>query len=92
MAKPLVAMVEADYVPGKYSPHQSSDGNFPCTEEEVSMIWQKCPGIAGRLGFQQNSPQPFKKILTISIVPEDVSTLNTPDNDVVQNSESVKAS
>jgi hypothetical protein len=56
------------------------------------MIGQKCPSIAGRLSSQQKFLEPFKKILTILIIPKDISTLDSSDYDVVQNSASIKAS
>jgi len=43
----------------------------------------KFPSIAGLLGFQQKFPWSFKKILTILIILEDVSTLNACDDDLV---------
>jgi hypothetical protein len=50
----------------------------------------KFPSIAGCLGSRQKSLDPFKKILTILNILEDISTLNASDDDVVQNTWSVK--
>jgi hypothetical protein len=51
------------------------------------------PGFAAsRLCFQQKITPSFKKILTIGIIPEDLSAFNAPDDDRVKNSRSVKAS
>jgi len=61
-------------------------------EKKVSIIQQECPGIAGRLNSQQQFLEPFKKILPILIIPKDISTLDSSDYDVVQNSWSIKAS
>ena len=87
----LVTAVETDRIPGQQSPHQSGEGNFTCPQKKVSMIRKKCPGIAARLCSRQELTQPFKKILTIAIIPEDLSAFNAPD-DMVKNSRSVKAS
>jgi hypothetical protein len=41
---------------------------------------------------RQKLTQPFKKILSIAIIPKDLSAFNAPDDDMVKNSRSVKAS
>jgi hypothetical protein len=56
------------------------------------MIWEKRPGIASRLCSQQKPTQPFKEILPIAVIPEDLSAFNPPDDDMVKNSRSVQAS
>jgi len=43
----------------------------------------KFPSIAGCLGSQQKSLDPFKKIFTILIISKETSTLKAPYDDVV---------
>ncbi len=74
----LVTVVETDPMASKQSPHQSSEGNFTGAKEKV--IRKKCPGRASRFSFRQNLPQPFQKIPTIAIIPEDGSAFNAPDD------------
>ena len=56
------------------------------------MILKKCPGIASRLCFQQKVSHPSKKILSIAIIPKNLSAFNAPDDNMVKNSRSIKTS
>jgi hypothetical protein len=91
MSMALMTAVETDHIPGQQSPHESGQRNFTCTQKKVSMIGKKCPGIASCLCFQQKLSQPFKKILPVSIIPKDLSPLNTPDDNMMKNSRSIQA-
>ncbi len=84
--------VETDHIAGQQSPHESREGNFTGPEKKVGMIREKCPGLASRLCFQQKLTQPFKKILSIAMIPEDLSAFNAPDDDMLNNFRSVKTS
>ena len=92
MPMALVTAVETDHIPGQQSPHQSGEGNFSRPQKKVSMILKKGPSIASRLCFLQKVSQPLKKILPITIIPKDLSALNTPDDNMMNNSRSVQAS
>jgi hypothetical protein len=56
------------------------------------MIWEKGPGIASGLCFQQKFSQSFLKILPVPIIPKDLSAFNPPDDNMVKNSWSIQAS
>jgi hypothetical protein len=88
----LVTAVKTDHVAGQQSPHDSCQRNFACTQKKVSMILKKCPGIASRLCFQQKVSHPSKKILSIAIIPKNLSAFNAPDDNMVKNSRSIKTS
>jgi hypothetical protein len=91
MPTALVPAVETDHISGQQPPHKRCQGNCTSAQKEVSMIRQKCPGKASRLGLQQKLSQPFEKILPVTIVPKDLSALNPPDDNMMKNSRSIQA-
>jgi len=57
----------------------------------MGVVRNQGPRKAGRTGFNQNSTQPFQKVVPVLIVIEYLSTFNTPDNNMMQRSRSVYA-
>jgi hypothetical protein len=55
------------------------------------MIRKESPSIAGRFCFEEKFPHPIKEILPILVISENVATLNSPNDNVVQNPGSVQA-
>jgi hypothetical protein len=55
------------------------------------MVRQKRPGIAGGFRLWEEASQGFKKILPALGISEDLSALDPPVDDMVQNTGSVKA-
>jgi hypothetical protein len=91
MPMALVPAVKTDHIPGQQSPHQGGNGNFTGPQSEVGMIFEKCPGMATRLCFQQKPSQPFQIIFPIAVIPKDLAAFNPPDDDMMQNSWSIQA-
>ena len=48
------------------------------------MVVEKRPGIAGRMGLIQQIAQPLNKHFPIRVVEENVAAINTPCDDVLQ--------
>jgi hypothetical protein len=77
--------VETDNVARKQSSHHCSQGDFAASKEEMCMIWKEGPSIARSLRLRQQGREAIQEISTIFIVPEDLSTFDPPDHEVMQN-------
>jgi len=86
-----VAAVEADGVSRKQPSHERGKGDKPGSKEEMGVIGKEHPCVTGGLGLGQKFRRTRQEILPIPVVYEDLSTLNTPDHDVVQDTGRVQA-
>jgi hypothetical protein len=88
---PAMAAVEPDRVAGEEAPHQGGQGDGTGPDQEVGMVRQEGPGIAGGLGGRQEPRQAGQKLLPILVVPEDIAALDPPDDDVLHGPRGVEA-
>jgi hypothetical protein len=58
----------------------------------VGVGWQKRPGIAGGFRLREKIFQALEEILPVLDISEDLSTLDPPGHDMVENTGSIKAS
>ena len=87
----LVPAVKADHVSRKKPSHQGSQRNFAGSEKEMGMVGNEHPGITCRLGLREQFCEAVEKIFAILVVSEDLSTLYSPDHDVMQDSGCVES-
>ena len=67
------------------------DGGGAGPENEVGMIGKESPHVAGDLRDRQEPLPACEKALPILVVPEDVSALDPPDNEVMHTSRRIQA-
>jgi hypothetical protein len=60
--------------------------------EKVAVVWQERPGIAGGFRLREMISKALEEILPVPGASEGLSTLDSPDRDVVENTRSVQAS
>jgi len=89
VSAPFVAAIEAYHVSGQKSPHDRADGCLSGSEQQMEMIWNNRPGIAGRLCFQQDAAESFDKIVPVLIIFEYPPPFYPSANNVMQRSGSV---
>ena len=84
MAVPFVTPIESYCISGQQSPHHRGYRHGPSLQEEMCMIWDKCPGKTGSLGFPHVGIQSIQEVLPILVIFEDLSPINPPNDNVVQ--------
>jgi len=84
LATALIAAVKADGVTRKQSSHERGKVGEPCAKKNMGVIGEKNPCVTGGLGLGQELRESLQEILPVPVVYEDLSTLYTPDHDVVQ--------
>jgi hypothetical protein len=53
------------------------------------MIRNQCSGKTTRLGLCDDSPKTIQEVLSVSIIPEDLTAVNPPGYDVMQRTSSI---
>jgi hypothetical protein len=86
LSMPPVSMIEPDRITGEKSSHDMGEGRGTGTEQQVCMVGDQGPGIAGGWGFAKNFPETRNKIIPVQVVPENDLTLDPPDDDVMEGS------
>jgi hypothetical protein len=80
----IIASVEPDDISGQKPAHQMRQTSRTRTKQKMSMIAHQYPGIAAGLGFWDQQFQPIQKVLIIRLAPEDSSTFDSPDDDMME--------
>jgi hypothetical protein len=83
MAGAMVPEVEGHCVPGQKSPHEISQGGLARAQEKVDMIVEQRPGETVSFGGDKIIRESSHKLTTIIIVGEDVTPLDTADDNVL---------
>jgi hypothetical protein len=52
----------------------------------MKMIRDKCPAKTTRIGLLNNPTKPIQKIIAVSVVPKNLRTFDSPDDNVMQSS------
>jgi len=87
---PAMAAVKGNNVPGQEFAHQESDTQGTAPEEEMSMIWEKCPRVARSFRLRKERCEAINEIVSISVAAEDVPSLDPPDHYMAQNTRGIK--
>ena len=78
-----MSVVKADRVSRKKPSHQGSQRNFTGSEKKMGMVGNEHPGITCCLGLREQFCEAVEKIFAILVISEDLSTLYSPDHDVM---------
>lgn len=84
MAAASVAAVKAESVSRKEPSHDGGKGKGSCSKEEMGMIVDEHPCVAGGFTLRQEFGEALQEILPVPVVDEYPSALDTSDHDVVQ--------
>lgn len=91
MAMAFVPQIERDGIPGKQALHHSADRSGAGPQQQVKVIGDEHPRVTGGGGLGENRPEPRDEIVTVPIVGEYLSSLDTAADDVVQSAGCVYA-
>jgi hypothetical protein len=87
-----VSAVKCYGISGQKPSHHRGNGVGTCSQAKVEMVGQQRPTIAGSGGFLQNTPKPFQKTFSVTIVNEYLPTLYSSYNNVMKSVWGVDAS
>jgi hypothetical protein len=61
------------------------EGDGSRLEDEMRVIAEESPGVAGCVGVRKDFAHPFDKAIPVDIVTEDQAPLDTADDDMMEN-------
>ena len=80
----VVPLIEGNRMTREKPGHDPMKGDCAGLEEQMSVIAEECPCIAGGMGVGEYLPHSFDEAIFVDIVAEDQSSLDAPDDDVVE--------
>ncbi len=86
-----MSLIKRDHVSGEESPHERGDPGRAASEEEVRMVGDQRPCVAGSPSLRKEKSQAIKEIVPVFIGPEDFPPLYPTDHHVVQDSRCIEA-
>jgi len=84
---PTMPAVETYRVSGQEPAHHRGDGKSTRPQKQVNVIWDKCPCKTRGFAFGQNDTCPIQKITSVGIIEKNLSSINSPHDDMVQSAE-----
>jgi hypothetical protein len=81
-----VAQIEGDRISRQKPAHQSGDWSSSCSQEEVKMIGEESPSIAGCFCSLEVGGKPLQEIIAVIIIEEDLAPINPTTDDMVKSS------
>ena len=75
--------IEAHRVACEQPPHYHGNRCIARPEQQVEVVGNQSPTVAGRGGFGQDMTEPLNKVFAIGIILENLSALYPPADDVV---------
>ena len=84
VAAALMAFIEGDRIARHDAAHEHAERDRAGAQEEVKMVWNERPCIALSLGLFENDCKSFKEGFAVFIISEDISLLDTPSHDVLE--------
>ena len=91
MPVPPVAQIEGNRIPRQKPAHQSRDWSSSCSQEEVKMIREESPGIAGCFCSLEIGCKPLQEVIAVIIIEEDFAPVNPTTDDVVKGSRDINS-
>jgi hypothetical protein len=83
LTMPTVPPVKGNRMTREKPGHDPMKGD-PGLEQQMSVIGEECPCIAGGMGVGEYLPHSFDEAIFVDIIAEDQSPLDTPDDDVME--------
>ena len=91
LAVPAVSFVEGHRMTGEKTGHHLMEGNRTGLKEQMSVIGEKRPCIAGGMGVSDCLSHSFDKTVFVNIVTENQPFFDSTDDDVVECSFGIEA-
>jgi hypothetical protein len=79
-----VSAIECYGISGQKPSHHRGNGVGTCSQAKVEMVGQQSPSTACGGGFLQNTPKPFQKTFSVTIIVEYLPALYTSHNYVMK--------
>jgi hypothetical protein len=79
-----VSAIECYGISGQKPSHHRGNGVGTCSQAKVEMVGQQSPSTACGGGFLQNTPKPFQKTFSVTIIVEYLRALYTSHNYVMK--------
>jgi len=92
MAGTPVPEVEGHGVTGQKAAHEFCQGSLARAQQEVDMVFEQGPGETVGFGRDQQIRKPSHELATIFIVGKNITSLDTADDNVLQEVRNVDAS
>ena len=84
LTMPTVPPVKGNRMTREKPGHDPMKGDRAGLEQQMSVIGEECPCIAGGMGVGEYLPHSFDEAIFVDIIAEDQSPLDTPDDDVME--------
>jgi hypothetical protein len=91
MAAPAMAVIEAYGIPAQKLPHDACHRNQPSAHQQMEVVGDKRPCIAGRSGLLQNAAKSFHKTVSVKIIFKYRPLFDASTDDMMQRPRSVYA-
>jgi hypothetical protein len=91
MAIPVVALIEFHHIPGQETSHASGQRHFPCSAEEMKVVWQKGPSVNLKAAFFSEKSKFGNEIVSVLIGQEDRPFLDASTHDMMENTRRIQA-
>nr|WP_244086122.1 hypothetical protein [Desulforhabdus sp. TSK] len=92
MLTAVMPTVEVDRIPCQQAPHDPRNRHGSCSNKQMEVVGNECPGKTACGGFRQNCSKPFDKMIPVGIIKEDLPPLDPTAYDVLQCSRYINAS
>jgi len=84
VAVSTVGAVKPEGIAGEQAPHDGGDGDCTASEQQVEVVGDQGPRIAGGLGLPEDLTQALKEVLPVGIGFEYLPPFDAPAHDVVE--------
>jgi hypothetical protein len=84
VAMPPIPPIEIDRIPGQKPPHGGGNGHAPRLHQQMKMIGHEHLGQAADPGLLAQFSKAPQEVVSILVIPEDRSSLNPPNDNMVQ--------
>jgi hypothetical protein len=90
MAKPLMAPIEIDRIPGEQLPHALGERAVARARQKMEVVRHEGPGIHDQIPAPAQGRKPAHEVLPVSVVLEDFGSLVSSPHDVVQGTRGIQ--
>jgi hypothetical protein len=86
-----VAVIKVDGMTGQQASHYSRKRIGSRLYQQVKMVVNQSPGVAGSLSFGKHKFESFEIVIAIVVITKYRATIDAPDDNMVQGTRSVYA-
>ena len=90
LAVPAVSLVERYCVTREDAGHDRMERDLARFAEQMSMVAEKSPGVAGSMGVGEHFPYPLYETILVDVITKDEPPLDAAHDDVMKHSFSIE--